>query len=545
MVKLEAALFRRHWRDMESRLAAAREKEERKRQEAYLEEVWKARMAAEPDDAPHDDAAWDPIEDVFEDDRGRYLDLIRHFLWMEAPTAGNNAAEPNDSPAVAGPAGKHHGEAAGSVEQDSAEGGREQTQSGQIKKPRKRGPKKKTKAGQPTDEASEGGLNLVEEGLARVTNATLPRRPADKAKQEPEPTKAKIESKEDVRNRLREGVEKDYGHDDGPMLMLVGTIQNPHELMQRTAPVKDDDIAQLIADITEIKMLLFCRQVMSHPALLPAALRANSVDEFLSDPSIADADLRDLCLRVEQPSLQALRDACADFARGDEAEDDCDGDEQDDGPDQWTPEEYIRHHCRYGDLEFHPLAEALSPLSRPALRSSDELLDGTENGSEAKDKKMKVRICGRSIWNHASQRSMARAGWLHSSIMAKDCSFHDAIALCRNWDEFFELNILTLWQYFPASRWTGWSGNYLTAELTQLVCQVLLHLRLFRWSLSGRIQVHHQRSVAMSESRTPSPAAGFCAFLHGLFCPGEYDVHTPPKRVSQNSPPSAEHDRGT
>jgi hypothetical protein len=86
---------------------------------------------------------------------------------------------------------------------------------------------------------------------------------------------------------------------------------------------------------------------------------------------------------------------------------------------------------------------------------------------------MKVTICGRSIWNYASQRSMARAGWLHFSIMAKDCTFEDAVALCRNWDEFFELNVLTLWQYFPASKWTGWSGNHLTAEPTQVVSSSL------------------------------------------------------------------------
>lgn len=46
-VKLEAALFRRHWREMEARLKAAREKEEKRRQEAYLEEVWRERMKEE------------------------------------------------------------------------------------------------------------------------------------------------------------------------------------------------------------------------------------------------------------------------------------------------------------------------------------------------------------------------------------------------------------------------------------------------------------------------------------------------------------------
>ncbi|KAK4178015.1 hypothetical protein QBC36DRAFT_299732 [Triangularia setosa] len=63
---------------------------------------------------------------------------------------------------------------------------------------------------------------------------------------------------------------------------------------------------------------------------------------------------------------------------------------------------------------------------------------------------------------------MARNGWLHFSVMATDCEFHNAISLCGKWDEFFELNCLALWQYFPASKWIGWSGNFLIKELTHL-----------------------------------------------------------------------------
>ncbi|KAK3303235.1 uncharacterized protein B0T15DRAFT_495800 [Chaetomium strumarium] len=323
--------------------------------------------------------------DVYEDDRARYLDLIRYFLWMAAPASESDVAEPGSSPAPAGASSEPQDKAGGSGEQDAAEGGGDETPSGQTKKQRKRGCKKKK--------------NRAEEGTTA------------------------------------EGVEEDYSHIDRPMLMLVGTVQNPEETATRTAPVKEDDAAQLIAEITEIKMLLLCRQIMSHSALLPAALRANSVDEFLSDPSIADSDLRDLCLKVEQPSLQALRDACADFVRGDEAESEDGGEDgQDETAEKWSVEEYIRHHYRYGDLEFGPLADALSPFSRQAaLPGAERLLGEAGTDSAPKDRKMK-----------------------------------DAVELCRNWDEFFELNVLALWQYFPASKWTGWSGNHLTAELTQL-----------------------------------------------------------------------------
>jgi hypothetical protein len=523
-VKLEAALFRRHWREMEIRLAAAREKEEKKRQEAYLDEVWKERMAAEPD---ADSVAWDPIEDVFEEGRGRYLDLIRQFLWIEAPAAEVDAAEP--AKGAAPPAGvastsEQPERVTAATEGTAAETDGEQPGSGQPKKPKKRGGKKKKKKNEvlpPSDAAS--GTTRVEEppklvavpqGMQNSENQTQ--------MQEQEPGKVKIESKDEIRTRLRAGVEKDYSHVNGPM--LVGTAQTPPELFYRTAPVKDEDISDLVADITEIKMLLFCRQTMAHSALLPAALRANSVEEFLSDPSIADSDLRDLCLQVEQPTLQALRDACADFVRGDERDDD---DEESAGKnvDLRPAAEYLRHRLRYDDLEPDFLIRALGAFYRESKPSPKELLDAVTNGGSPEDTRMKVRICGRPIWNYASQGSMARAGWLHFSVMAKDCSFQDAIDLCRNWDEFFELNILTLWQYFPTSRWTGWSGNSLTEELTQLVCS--------RYSPSHRT----------CSPLTSSQRAGICAFPHGLLRPREHHVHSPRPLESQDCATPAYHCR--
>ncbi|KAK3990144.1 hypothetical protein QBC44DRAFT_72016 [Cladorrhinum sp. PSN332] len=435
-IKLEAALFRRHWREMQARQAAARKKEEQKRQESYLEKAWQERLASEPEwetcSEGDDGEQWDPIEDVFEDDRGRYLDLIRHFLWMEAAAVVEKAVPEESAPPPPPPT------------QDHADEGKEAAATPQKKKKTRGGKKKKKPTVQDAAEAEE---KKTGDGKARPQQ---------------EPDKSRIESKEDIRTRLREGIEKDYSHTTGPM--LVGTAHFPPELVERTAPVKDEDIAKLIADITEIKELLFCRQIMAQSALLPAALRANSVEEFLNDASIPESELRDLCLKVESPTLQALRDACADFARGDEP--DGGEEESDDETDRYgSAVEYIRHHFRYGDLDDF-LHQAVSSTSRRALKSNEEVLKEAADEKEAKDKKMKVRICGRSIWNYASQRSMARDGWLHFSIMAKDCEFPEAMALCRNWDEFFELNVLALWQYFPASKWTGWSGNWITEELT-------------------------------------------------------------------------------
>lgn len=60
--------------------------------------------------------------------------------------------------------------------------------------------------------------------------------------------------------------------------------------------------------------------------MLPAALKAANVEEFLSDKEVGDTDLRDLCLKMDNPGLQEIRDACADLGRGEE-EDDDEGDE--------------------------------------------------------------------------------------------------------------------------------------------------------------------------------------------------------------------------
>jgi hypothetical protein len=54
--------------------------------------------------------------------------------------------------------------------------------------------------------------------------------------------------------------------------------------------------------------------LLGHAALLPAALRANGVEEFLADDEVTASDLRDLCLKMENPGLQEIRDSCADLS---------------------------------------------------------------------------------------------------------------------------------------------------------------------------------------------------------------------------------------
>ena len=99
----------------------------------------------------------------------------------------------------------------------------------------------------------------------------------------PEPDKSNIETESEMRKRLKEGVEKNYDELEGPI--LVGTLENPHGTHLKTAPLADEEIDSLMKDIKEIKLLLFCRLLLSHASLLPAAVRSSSVEAAMASSS--------------------------------------------------------------------------------------------------------------------------------------------------------------------------------------------------------------------------------------------------------------------
>ncbi|KAF2211249.1 hypothetical protein CERZMDRAFT_43400 [Cercospora zeae-maydis SCOH1-5] len=111
---------------------------------------------------------------------------------------------------------------------------------------------------------------------------------------------------------------------------MAGTLEHTVELQGKILGLPQEEVDKSMEEIGEIKQLLLCRLILGQAALLPAALRASSVQEFFNDPEIKATQLRDLCLRLEQPSLQELRDACADFARGDVEDSDKEVDEGED-----------------------------------------------------------------------------------------------------------------------------------------------------------------------------------------------------------------------
>jgi hypothetical protein len=83
-------------------------------------------------------------------------------------------------------------------------------------------------------------------------------------------------------------------------------------------------------------------------------------------------------------------------------------------------------------------------------------------------KRTRIKICGRYMYDYPSEKALGRDGWYHFFVIAKDSNLFDAVYLCRNWNEFFELNILCLYHYFPAPKWTRFVGDLLRQQLLQL-----------------------------------------------------------------------------
>lgn len=456
-IRQEAALFKRHWKQLQARLEKARLKEEQLRQDAYLEEAYQERLASVLED---DDEAWDPIQDLDSNKRQQYIDLIRHFLWLgELEDVEEDAKEETaDAPAA---------ELAAKVEELSLADGAEPAAKKGKKKKKSKGKSAAAKAqaqaststagGDGDGEADENKPTPQSKLLAIDKSGALSR--AGDA--QPEPDKSRIETEEEMRKRLAEGVEKIYETSMSGM-QLVGTIENPVETLHKTAPLTGDEIEEAVRDIREIKLLLFCRLLLGHVTLLPAAIRASSVEALMRDGEVSDADLRDLCLKLEEPTLQDIRDACADFARDDarEAANDAawetdDGESDDDAAE--TMEELLRQTTHYQHLH-----------TKDWLK--ERVLISLGHGGEAPSKpdKIKITVCGKSIWNHASEEAMSRDGWFQFSIMTRDCDLKHAMQLCRNWAEFSDLNLLTMWQLFPTASWSCWGGDRLMQQMQEM-----------------------------------------------------------------------------
>lgn len=403
-IKREAALFKRHWNQFKLRMKELRAKEDMKRQDKYLDQAYNERMSMEDEEA-----RWDPIDDVVEDERGTYVDMINLFLMLKEDLEESSDM---DGSITSNNSKKIHG-------------------SGKKRSPNK---------------------DLLD--------------------------KTNLDTKAQMRKRLKEGVEYAHG-----ATLVRGTIENPVELSHRSAPLPEAEIDRLLEEVSEIKHLLFCRLLLSHASLFPAAVRANSVEEFLNDKEVHDSDLRDICLAMENPGLQEVRDACADLIRGDEEEpmEKCDEKEEEVRKDDQTDRTWrlppTRRRNNLPEVwnskrskQLQKREEQKRKIMDQGTGSSGTYIDfGTfDDETEDRGKKMRVKICGKVIYNYPSEKAMNRGGWLHFCIIAKDSNLFDAVNLCRHWDEFFELNILAVFQFFPAANWLDWIRDRFKEQFLQL-----------------------------------------------------------------------------
>ncbi|KAL8775430.1 MAG: hypothetical protein Q9194_003771 [Teloschistes cf. exilis] len=268
-IRREAALFRRHEKEVQRRRQELKAKEDLQKQGAALEEALRQRQAEDNDANIKDEIEeWDPIEDALDDERGSYIALIKHFI-----LSVNSTVEESDKPAS-------HDDTATS-------------------------PPFEEILSLQSEDGSTNSDSPATKWFAKDKKGRRPQNKAD-ATAERRPSMSAQDTTEQIRKRLKEGVKPSHARGQH----VAGTIENPIELQAHTAPFPDAEIDQLLLEVAEIKT---------------STSKAASVDDFSSDKDVGDPDLRDLCLKMESPGLQQMRDASADLGRGEEEEDNIEG----------------------------------------------------------------------------------------------------------------------------------------------------------------------------------------------------------------------------
>lgn len=445
-IKKEAKMFKRHMKQVDARLRRKKQEEDRRRQDAFLDQAYEERLrqANAASDVDEYDEEWDPIEDSIEGEKEDIIAVMKRLLWLDD--------EPDESPVSA------------------AEADRIRPEHGGIDKGKKAVEPAPDKENQDPEAETTPALGQVI--VAQSSDKTLSRSAKKHAKAKAKKQKAKAEAKKEettsqqdsnlprievneTRTEMRQRLLAGDTYKPNPGLNVASTIETG-EVLGKIAGMPAEDVDRILDEVAQIKELLFCRLLISHATLLPAALRAGSITEFLADPEIAMADLRDVCLKVERPALQALRDACADFARGEDEENEDDWEDEEEEDDEQTahdraiekekqrrafagnggdflrdgndvPERWRSEH----ELGLERMAQSRNAAENDGVGTMIDfgLIDDQGNFQNTK---MRVTICGRSIWNYPSEGSMARGGWLQYSIIAKGSHFEDAVALCRN-----------------------------------------------------------------------------------------------------------------
>jgi hypothetical protein len=431
-VKLESLLFRRHQKEIVRHQRETRLKEDKKREEEFLEQVHAQRLS---DMSEEEQDEWDPIQDVYGYEKDNYIDLIKFFLMLaDDEHLGEDKIMPE---LVEG-------------ENPQASTSPDKALSKSAKKRARKANAEVKKMEDPTFQTAEGrGPNVIE-----------------------------METKNQMGERLRNSVR--FERSTGWYLAGKG----PLGFNATTPVIPDDEIERLLDEVAEIKNFLFCRLVLSQTTLLRAALEADSIEDFLNRSEVTREHLRDLCLKLERPGLQDVRDACADFVRErDGVEDEEDSNPRDHDNDDEKKEKVRKPkgnmliRSRPGGVPDKYLTKR-EKAAKKAKKQPPKAYDPEDGGvldfgktndeSEYSRNRTRIKICGRYMYNYPSEKALNRGGWYHFSIIAKDSDLFDAIELCRNWNEFYELNILCLYHYFPAPKWTRFSGDLPRQQLLQL-----------------------------------------------------------------------------
>jgi hypothetical protein len=436
-VKLESLLFQRHRKEIQRHQREMKAKEDEKRQEQFLDHTYHQRLSEMSEDEQDD---WDPIKDVYGHERDSYVDLIKYFLMLK-DQAQSDVAAPETVTTEAEPA------PIVSMETKSPE----KALSKSAKKRLKKVNAETKKLEDPSSQTPDGrGASVIE-----------------------------METREQMRERLRKPVKLERA--TGWYTAGVG----PTGLEAQTPTLADDEIEQVLNEVAEIKTFLLCRILLTQSTLLPVAVQADSIEEFLANTEVTRENLRDLCLKLERPRLQDVRDACADFLRERDGVEDLDEPDAPAGDaDEYThksqiPEQYqFKLKSRLMPEKYQTKREKSDAKPAKTASKKSQQYDPEHDGpldfgkvtdeSQYRRKRTRIKVCGRYMYDYPSEKALGRGGWFHFSIIAKDSDLFDAVELCRNWNEFFELNILCLYNYFPAPKWARFIGDLPRQQLLQL-----------------------------------------------------------------------------
>jgi hypothetical protein len=415
-----------------------------------------------------DQDEWDPVQDVFGYERDNYVDIIKFFLMIKDQDIKETENATSNDVATTSAA----------VEPEPSD------------KLLSKSAKKRAQKAKADEKKLAGPSKLDPDGK---TSKSI-----------------EMETKVQMKERLSKPVKFER-----PTGWYMGDSETNMAINTHSPAIPDDEIDQLLEEIAEVKHFLFCRLLLSQASLLPIALKANSIEEFLANDQVTQEHLRDLALKLERPGLQDVRDACGDFYRGEHE------DEENDNTDETKEEgehkkdrkpKHDKYEMKFKDVSTIPdkyQTKREKAASKKRLQPKDVFGDDEPEGpldfgkvtneSEYEGKKMRIKICGRYMYNYPSEKALNRGGWYHFSIIAKDSDLHDAVELCRNWSEFFELNILCIYHYFPAAKWTIFIGDIMRQQLLQLgfipyfLSDKAEHItRHFQSGSRGMVRRHHE-----------------------------------------------------